>query len=298
MQLRPHGLGVVLQVRHHRARLGGGRRHVKAALADTRGGAVIENEAVLAQHETVAATSHLEIRPAVDVDALQKLRGIAALDGDLAQGRHIHHAHRVAYRQGLAVDGVHHSFAGLGVVLGAQPQSRGDEISARLRMPIVHGAQTQRCQIGAHFPGRHGAQGHRGERWSEGGGADLGNVRALQAREDCQADDVAGAPLIGAHAEGGVTFQMLHRVITLALRESEILGGNIVLQIDETFAAPSPGERHRPQCFHRRLGDVVTTPGAGTVKRREARQARRLRPGRLTFAQAIAQRKAAPGGAH
>ncbi len=91
---------------------------------------------------------------------------------------------------------------------------------------------------------------------------------------------------------------MLHRVIALPLGEGEILGGDVVLQIDEALGVASPGERHRPQRFQRRLGELVTAPGAGTGGRCEARHARRLRAGRLALAQAIAQRKAAPGGAH
>ena len=116
----------------------------------------------------------------------------------------------------------------------------------------------------------------------------------MQSSEDCEADDVAGAALIGAHAEGGVTFQMLHRVIALALGESEILGGDVVLQIDEALAAASAGERHRPQRFQWRLGEVVTTRCAGTGRRREARHARRFCPRLLAFAQAIAEGEAAP----
>jgi hypothetical protein len=54
VQLGPQHLMAEFEMLHHLAGIGGGGRHQEMRLAEARGGAVIHDEAVLAQHQPVA----------------------------------------------------------------------------------------------------------------------------------------------------------------------------------------------------------------------------------------------------
>ena len=65
-----------------------GRHHVTTG-RKPRGGAVVHDEAVLAQHHAVAHLADREGREGVDVDAVEEGAGVAALHVDLAERRDV-----------------------------------------------------------------------------------------------------------------------------------------------------------------------------------------------------------------
>ena len=69
-QFRPHHLQQKLQMAHHLGRLGCGGGHEKLRFADARGGAVVEHDAVFAQHESVTRFADRQLGKTIDVDAV------------------------------------------------------------------------------------------------------------------------------------------------------------------------------------------------------------------------------------
>ena len=78
-----------LDVLHHLAGIGRGRGHQVVLVAEARRRAVVDNEAVLAQHQAVARPADGQRRERVGVEPVEQLRGVRALDVDLAQRRDI-----------------------------------------------------------------------------------------------------------------------------------------------------------------------------------------------------------------
>ena len=64
----------------------------------------------------------------------------------------------------------------------------------------------------------------------------FGIVRPVSAGHHGVAVDVGGLALVGRHAERGVALEMLDRAEAFAVRERHVLGGDVVLQVDEGFA--------------------------------------------------------------
>ena len=69
-QFRPHHLQQKLQMAHHLGGLGRGGGHEKLCLADPRGSAVVQHDAVFAQHEAVARLADRQLGETIDVDAV------------------------------------------------------------------------------------------------------------------------------------------------------------------------------------------------------------------------------------
>jgi hypothetical protein len=78
-----------LQMLHHRPALAGGGGHQEMLVAEARGGAVVHDEAVLAQHQAIARLADRQRREAVDVDPVEEGRRRPALHVDLAEGRDV-----------------------------------------------------------------------------------------------------------------------------------------------------------------------------------------------------------------
>lgn len=66
--------------------VGGGRRHEEALGAEAGGCAVVEGEAVLAQHQAVARAAGAEVGEAIDVEAVEENADVGAGELDLAEG--------------------------------------------------------------------------------------------------------------------------------------------------------------------------------------------------------------------
>jgi hypothetical protein len=56
-----------------------------------------------------------------------------------------------------------------------------------------------------------------------------------QRRHHRQADDVAGAALVGRHAERGVALEVLDRAEAFARRQRDVRRSDVVLKVDEGF---------------------------------------------------------------
>ena len=78
-----------------------------------------------------------------------------------------------------------------------------------------------------------GAEGRRRVGRPEGGEADLRRLLAERVGGDHQAVDVRHLALVGRHAVGGVALDVLDRAHALADREADVLGGDVVLEVDE-----------------------------------------------------------------
>ncbi len=88
----------------NRHRIGRGRGHHELMVTKPRRGAVVKNDAILAQHQAIAALADRQGAEGIGVDAVEEGPGIGALDVDLAQGGYVADAHRPARRQNLPVD--------------------------------------------------------------------------------------------------------------------------------------------------------------------------------------------------
>ena len=82
-----------------------------------------------------------------------------------------------------------------------------------------------------------GAEGGRRVGRPEGGQADLRRRLAEGVGGDHQAVDVRRLALVGRHAVGGVALDVLDRADALADGEADVLGGDVVLEVDEGLGA-------------------------------------------------------------
>ena len=89
---------------------------------------------------------------------------------------------------------------------------------------------------------------HRHIGRAEGRDAGFAHFAAFERREHGETVDVRGLALVGSHAERRVALQMLDRDVVLAHRERDVLGGDVVLQIDPDAAGvvARSGARARP----------------------------------------------------
>ena len=139
----------------------------------------------------------------------------------------------------------------------------------------------------ADFRPRDRSHGDGDERRAEGGGADAGDIGAQDAGQDGQPRDVARPSLIGAHAEGGVTLEMLHRRVALAGGQCHVGRGDVVLEVDEPLAAAAEGQRDGPRGPDGGgLGDLDAGGRGRCLGIREAGGAGRLGAGIEALAQA------------
>ena len=87
---------------HHRPGLGRGGGQEIMILGEPRRGAVVIDDAVLAQHQPVARLADGEVGEGVDVDAVEEGAGIRAMHVDLAERRDVAEADAAAHRLDLA----------------------------------------------------------------------------------------------------------------------------------------------------------------------------------------------------
>src|SRR5262245_25274537 len=106
------------------------------------------------------------------------------------------------------------------------------------------------------------------------------------------ADDVRGLALVRRHAERGVAFKMLDRAEALAMRQRDVLVGDVILKIDERLALVTTtgprrraGVRFRIGVGHWHSGCIETARGRGAAAERG------------TVLQCLRERKSAGGRA-
>ena len=78
-QIRPNAVEIIFQMLHDRSGVGGGRRHQKLCLAKAPGRAVVEGNAILAQHQSIASLADRQGRKHVGVDPVKEFRCIRDL---------------------------------------------------------------------------------------------------------------------------------------------------------------------------------------------------------------------------
>ena len=118
-------------------------------LGEARGGAVVEHDAVLAQHQAVARSSDREGREAIRVEAIEEGGRIGPLDVDLPERRDVAQAHRSPDGERLARGRRGGVLAGLRIVLRPQPVPRLEEHGALALMPGVDRGATGRLVVAA-----------------------------------------------------------------------------------------------------------------------------------------------------
>src|SRR4029077_15494564 len=109
----------------------------------------------------------------------------------------------------------------------------------------------------------------------EGREPDLRRGLPQGLRDDAERIQVRGLALVGRHAGRGVAFHVLDGAKTLAQREREVLGGDVVLPVDERTAARVRRAWQRADeaggCTRRRLRS-----GAAAATARVTARARRV----------------------
>ena len=227
-----------LQMLHHAAGLRGRRRHEEAFGREPRGRAIVHHEAVLAQHQAIARPADGQRGERVAIYAVEEHAGIGAFDLDLAQGRDIAHTHGTTRRPHLAADGFKPVRLGIArIILRAQPLARLDEHRALLGGPGMRRREPRWTKILAAMVARNRPEADRHVRRPIGRGADVGDLTARRFGEDGQPSDIGDLALVGRHAERGVALQMLDRAEAFLVGDRDILGGHVVLEVDERLRA-------------------------------------------------------------
>ena len=105
------------------------------------------------------------------------------------------------------------------------------------RGPVMHRRAANGIeQLAAARPGK-GTERHGRVRRPEGRRADFRHRLVQRFGDEAQRRHVGGLALVRGHAGGGVALDVLDRLEALAHGKADILGGDIVLQIDEGAAA-------------------------------------------------------------
>ena len=104
-------------------------------------------------------------------------------------------------------------------------------------MPAMDRGHTHRISQHADIAPGHDAIRHRRVRWAERGGANFRDRSVFNIGEAGKSVHITGPPLIGAHAGGGVTFQMFDRAVALARRQLDIRHRDVVVKINKAHLA-------------------------------------------------------------
>ena len=189
-------------------------------------------------------------------------------------------AHGLAF----ARDGGVHVLAGQREVAGPLPQAHVLEHGAVGDGPVVRSAWCERDRTACRGSGpRKRAEGHRRVGRPEGRRADLRHGLVERLGDEAQRGHVGGLALVGRHAGGGVALDVLDRLEALAHGEPDVLGGDVVLQIDEGAAPPRPSQsRQHARRGGSRLGVALA-----------AKRARACRPAAAAPAAQPSSRQAA-----
>ena len=154
---------------------------------------------------------------------------------DLAQRGGVGDADLFAHDRHLGHVGLGQCAAVAAVPERANPQPSFDLDAAMGQVPVVHGGTPYRLQVGAHATSGQGTNGGGCEGWPEGGGAHFLHPQTARRGHDGQAIQVGGLALVGAHAQRGVAFEVLHRLVALAVREFHIAHSHVMLKVDKGF---------------------------------------------------------------
>ena len=225
-----------LQVAHHPPGLPGGGGHEELGLANAAGGAVIHHDAVFTQHEAIARLTHWQLGKAVHIHPVQKLGGIRPVQRDLAQRGGVGDADLFAHDRHFCLVRLGQAGAVAAVPEWPNPQAGFDLDAAMGQVPVVHGGTPHRLQVGADAASGQCADGGGGEGRTEGGGAHFLHPQAARCGHDGQTIQVRGFALVGAHAQRGVTLEVLNRLVTFAMRQFHVAYRHVMLEVDKGLA--------------------------------------------------------------
>src|SRR5580692_8622015 len=120
----------------HRIRRSGG--HEITIVSEPRRRAVIEGDAVFAQHQPIARAADRDVRERVDVETIEEGARIGTMHFDLAQGGDIAKTDSRTYGADFAAHGLEPIFfARARKILRAQPGTAFDKHGALLLRPLV-----------------------------------------------------------------------------------------------------------------------------------------------------------------
>ena len=148
----------------------------------------------------------------------------------------------------------------------AVPEAGRVHRGAVLDMPVMHRRQPLGPEVAVAFGGQR-ADRDRREGRAEARRADLGDRFAERFGHDGEARHVGGLALVGRHAERGVALQVLDRDETLAMRQTHVLGGHVVLKVDEGLALGRDFENRRGLREWRGAADLRRSNWTGIGRR-------------------------------
>ncbi|GBF28289.1 hypothetical protein MnTg02_03353 [bacterium MnTg02] len=237
VEIRPVRLQVIFHVRHDPRRAACGCRDMETVIGQTANDTIIENVAVFAQHQPIAAAPDAKLGPRVGIDTVQELSGIGPDDFDLAQCGGIRNADGRSRGFAFAGDCRLHIFAVLRKIPGPAPKAHGFKDRALPFRPTVDRAFA--CHIEQIAPA---APCKGAERGGCVGGAkrrqsDFDDGTAKRFGSNRQFAHVRRLALISGHASGGVALDVLNRMKALTHGQANVLGRHVVLIIDERLGA-------------------------------------------------------------
>ena len=232
-QVGEFGLPIVLHVVQHGRGAARGGGDVEAVGCEPGDDAVVQHEAVLAQHKGIAAASDGQTGDIDRINQIEECRGIRANDFDLAERGGVEQTHGTAHGTAFARDGGGLRFAGARKAAGTLPGADVLEDRTLRRGPVVQRRVPHRLQQFAARGAGQRAECHRRIGHAERRVPDSGDRLLQQAGDSGQGVDVRRLALVGCHARGGVALDMLDRAKAFARGNPQVLGGDVVLQIDE-----------------------------------------------------------------
>ena len=242
----------------HPRRAASGRRDVEAIRAETPNDAVVADEAVFAQQQTVAATARCQLGPGVGVHAVHELDRIGPHDFDLTERRGVEQTQRVSHLGAFPRHGRGHVLSRLREVPGAPPERHRLEHRPILLGPGIDEGLSRNLEKRVLAVAGEGPEGRRRVRWTERRQADLRRGPPQLIGRDGQAVHVRHLALIGRHAVGGEALDVLDRKHAFAHRQANVLRGHVILEIDE-----GPGRRAVGVGRHLLDDRTVARPVAG-----------------------------------
>ena len=195
--------------------------------------AVVVDEAVVTQQDSVARAADREVRPVVDVEPIQELGGIWADYGNFPECRSVKNSAGRSHGKAFARDGGAHVFAGPRKIARPLPQPDVFEHRIPRFRPFMHRRGAHRIEQVAPCHARKTAKCDGRVRHAKGGEPDLGNGLAEALGDNTQRVEIGRLALIGRHPDGGVALDVLDGAKAFTRGERQIIGGDVVLPVHE-----------------------------------------------------------------
>ena len=189
-------------------------------LTKAAGHTVVGDDTVLGHHGAVAHPTNVELLPLVDVHQLEELGYVGATEVELAQWGHVNEAD-----VGTHIGGFGH---GIAVLVGTNPLPSKERRRPVGLVPVLQGRATYRLED----PPGEGAQRDRRVRRAPHGGPDVGHVDTVCLSQHRSGVNRLELALGRTHGHGGVPLHELDGVETLLGGLDEVLGRNILGEVD------------------------------------------------------------------